>query len=814
MIFRRPVLIIAISVLSGSLFILKDSPIYAVFPFILIPFIFYRRRLRAAVIICLLTAAVFFGGMLSSQVRLTEFNRASSLINTKKQITLYGRILRKEKTSQGLNYTVLLRGSSGLKVQTTVDQNIPLGSKVVLSGHPQAAEPQRNAGCFDAESYYRSISVVSRIKDSSVDYSGESDFRLFRFFFQIMEALWCLKYMMQDVFTSVLPGEEGPLLASLCIGTKSLLDTEVKELFQNAGLSHVLAISGLHISIVGSVIFKLINATKLRKQTAAAVSFIIVFFYALTISDSVSCIRALIMYLIVMISYIFGDGGDMITSLSIVCIFLAVTDPLAFTQTAFVLSFAAVFMMAIIVIPASECYRAFCTLRWENLHKEIKGNRYKPTAKDDLVSSLISSFFIQIAMAGITARFFYNFPLLSCLLNVVILPFLPYMLCLGLLGGAVGILFPALSKVILFPCHLMLYWYEFSSGTYSSLPFSQIVTGELPVIKTVVCIVCVYVMAQLLNHQTIEMFYKRFTRIPWKKEKVTPVFGNLKVTGSVAAISVFLIMLLAMPSHHDEFAMLDVGQGDGMLMTTADGKAFMIDGGSTSVSDIGKNCIIPSLKYRGVSEVEGWFISHLDEDHVNGLYELIEKNYPIRNVYLASGIEKDEKYSDLLARCASKKIPVAFLNGGDTLQCGYFTLETLFPDAQSEFSGPNENSLVTVLTLDYKTDHPVKIIETGDIGEDQEKYLLNHHADDLRKNTFALILKSAHHGSNYSNCSEWLTSLNPDLILISAGKNNRYGHPGTDTMQRIKDLHLKSLCTIDTGQIRFMDGQINTLIQK
>ncbi|MGN0241029.1 MAG: ComEC/Rec2 family competence protein, partial [Candidatus Weimeria sp.] len=202
--------------------------------------------------------------------------------------------------------------------------------------------------------------------------------------------------------------------------------------------------------------------------------------------------------------------------------------------------------------------------------------------------------------------------------------------------------------------------------------------------------------------------------------------------------------------------------------------------------------------------------THLDDDHVSGLMQLLEKKYRINTVYLTKHIENDEKLERLKELCELNNTKITYLESADTLSCKYFTAEALFPDKRSDFDGANENSLVTVFTIEPDSDHPVKLIETGDISEEQEKYILEHYRRKIKKSSAGetLILKSAHHGSNNSNCSGWLSALKPDLILISAGKNNRYGHPGRDTIERINELGLRYLCTIDTGQIQIKNGEV------
>ena len=814
--YKRPLLITAASALSAVCIILYHFYILIAVPFCLIPVIFYRRKSSSAFGLAIVVFTVFAAGLFQAAADTKAYENASARILSSELVTLSGSISRKEKTDYGTRVTVRLRGQRKLKVTALVDYELPLGTKIRIVGNPQLPAVQRNPGCFDESSYLKSLSIITQLKDAEITPTGEKLFFLSKVYYQVLESFYRLKYRMQDVFTAVLPGEEGSLLSALCIGTKSLLSPEVKEIFANAGISHILAVSGLHISIIGAMIYKLLKKLKRTVRTSAVVSFIFLFFYSVTISDSVSCRRALLMYAVIMISDIIGDGCDIITSLSLVCIILCLTDPLAVSQTAFTLSFASVFMLSLTAVKATECYHSYCVLRWENRHKEIKGNRFKPTAVNDLITSLLFSFFIQIGMAPISSSYFYCIPLLSCILNVLILPLLPFVLFLGLIGGLVGIIFLPLTEILLFPAHLILYWYEFSSSAYAAFPFTNIVTGDVSWLKVILCLSSAYAMSVIFDREIQRMFERRFRRIPWKKNQVFPFFGSRNSSFAIAALSASIIIILAITPHHDETAVLDVGQGDGILITTADGNAFMIDGGSSSDSSIAKNVLLPSLKYRGLSSVDGWFITHLDDDHVGGLLQLLDRHYPINTVYLSKYIPSDEKLSLLKNKCELNGTQISYLDSGNSLSCSYFRVETIFPDKRSDFTGTNENSLVTLFTINPASDQAIKLIETGDIGEEQERYILGRYKQKLKKSSAneTLILKSAHHGSNYSNCSEWLSALGPDLVIISAGKNNRYGHPGKDTMKRIKELNLEPLCTIDTGQIKIQNGKVRSFISQ
>lgn len=796
---KRPTLIAAASMLGGTILILYDQWICLLVPALLLPFIFYRRNAKPALILLAVVILSFIGGVILSSVHQRAYYSVYRTINGSDTVTIHGRLTRKEYTSHGImNYLSLQGHRSIIVIFTTDSDTCTIGSQIIITGTPEEPESQMNPGCFDQKAYYRSQSVVSRIKDASCTTAKKKQFSVF-------ELLYLLKYQLLAVFTAALPGEEGSLLASLSIGTKSLLDSDVKELLTNAGLSHILAISGLHISIMGDMIYKTLMRLKLSVKPAAIISFIFVFFYSHSISDSVSAERAVIMYMFFILSKLFIEKTDTLTSLSFAAMYICMTDPLAITGAAFVMSFAAVLLIAVLAVPACNCYRTFTDLRWENAHKKIKDNRHKPSFMEDMAASILFSFCIQISMGGISARYFYTFPLLSCILNTVVLPFLPFLIIAGLTGGFIGLFCLPAAKIILFPCHMILYWYELSSAAYAKIPLSNIVTGKVSTMNTVICLLLVLTISVILRRQNRRLFTTRFTKRVWAKIRLFPVFGDKKVTMHVASLSCAIIILLSIPHHKDSFAMLAVGQGDGLILTSSDGKCFMYDGGSTTEYDIGKNILLPSLKYRGISSVEGWFLTHLDDDHISGFTELAAKNYPIRNLYLSSKIPHDDKYAMIVRLCHDHDIRINYLDGKDKLSCRLFTIETLFPDSTSDFEGPNENSLVTLITMNWKNDTCTKIIETGDIGEEQEKYILEKYSARLKRNSHdMLVLKSAHHGSNYSNCSEWLSAIEPDLTLISAGKGNRYGHPGQDTIQRLKDARLRYLCTMYAGQISLL----------
>ena len=257
---------------------------------------------------------------------------------------------------------------------------------------------------------------------------------------------------------------------------------------------------------------------------------------------------------------------------------------------------------------------------------------------------------------------------------------------------------------------------------------------------------------------------------------------------------------------------LDVGQGDGCLVHTASGADLLFDCGSTSKNEVGENILIPALRYYGVTELDAVFVSHTDEDHMNGILELLEKReeygISVRTLVFGAGTLSDEKMERLKEAAGQKKeqeetgmqeagkedvgqdetgketggekVEILFLSAGEELCTGDATVTILLPEKGTEGSG-NEFSMVQLLTLP-----DCRILFTGDIGWDQEQQLaekIKASGEKLRPD----ILKVAHHGSAYSSDMQFLREIGGGMAVISCGKRNRYGHPAKETLERLKE---------------------------
>jgi competence protein ComEC len=255
-------------------------------------------------------------------------------------------------------------------------------------------------------------------------------------------------------------------------------------------------------------------------------------------------------------------------------------------------------------------------------------------------------------------------------------------------------------------------------------------------------------------------------------------------------MSIGLLSLYFSPMQGFFVTFLDVGQGDCIVIHSPAGHTYMIDGGSTDVSNVGQYRILPYLKSQGISSLDYVMITHFDEDHYNGIEELMESGYPIKNLIVFRNIDaKEEEYQTVKALALKNKTPIILFSKGDKLQEKNMSFICLFPEKSYE-AEKNQQSLV--FWLKYKE---FDCLLTGDLEKQGEEDLCRM---DLPK---VELLKVGHHGSKNASSEALLAKIDPLYAVISCGINNRYGHPHADTIKRLKNQGSQIRVTAECGAV-------------
>ena len=334
---------------------------------------------------------------------------------------------------------------------------------------------------------------------------------------------------------------------------------------------------------------------------------------------------------------------------------------------------------------------------------------------------------------------------------------------------------------MLFLPHMLLYVIETAGKLPGQLPYAYLVVGQPEIWQ-----VCGYYVLLVL-FLVLENGY-------WKKRREDAAFFQNRVkrcaaaAGKVTALWFFLTFRQPQDTRID---VLDVGQGDGICIQTKGGVNLFLDGGSSDVFQVGAYRIEPYLKCNGIGEIDYWFLSHADTDHMSGLLELLEEGYTVKHLVISAYGVENENLERLLGLAEKNEIPVIYLKKGDVLNLLEGKMKCLFPNAQAQSDDINGNSMILL----YE-EGKFQALFTGDTGIAQEKEMLKE------KLTGEVdFYKAAHHGSNYSNSPEWLSYLKPKISVVSCGEKNRYGHPGREAVEHMSEAGSDIYYTMTGGEI-------------
>jgi len=246
--------------------------------------------------------------------------------------------------------------------------------------------------------------------------------------------------------------------------------------------------------------------------------------------------------------------------------------------------------------------------------------------------------------------------------------------------------------------------------------------------------------------------------------------------------------------------MLDVGQGEGIYICDGNGHDYFVDGGSSDVSKVGEYRILPFLLCRGIKKIDGWFVSHCDEDHISGLLEIMESGYLIKRIYLYEKVTVDDALKNLLFTAEKCGIQVVYLDTGEGLKTKgvEFLCMNLPMDSGEKSADDKKNDNSLILKVQFGKEEFSALL-AGDIGSGIEDEL----SDEWELEEI-FIFKATHHGSKNSNGENILNEMKPGITMISCGEGNRYGHPHEEALQRIRNIKSRIYRTDENGQMTFI----------
>lgn len=552
-------------------------------------------------------------------------------------------------------------------------------------------------------------------------------------------------------------GENADIAMAVFLGDKDGLGAETYASFQKLGIAHVMAVSGLHVSLLAGLILHLLDSAGIQRRKQLTMLGLFLAGYCSLTGFSAASLRAAIMLLIGMTSRMHRRRSDRLTILAAAMLAVLVIDPLQAFSAGFVLSFSAVLGIVLYCAPLRKWLdRAWKPVRLRRNHpRSLPLLKCQREAKGVLAMTLTA----QLGVLLPTMVYFHQLPTYGIAVNLVIVPFvswllLPlYALCLPLsllpgIGTAAGAVASLLTDGLLALVRLL-----------SALPYGALRTAAPSIVLCMGVGLCLVMLAR---------------RMP----------------GSAGRKACACVLVLAIAISADWFSrpaelryiQLSVGQADA---------AVLMDGSQTILIDVGADgeAALDYLLDEN-RDVDALILTHLHMDHAGGVQTLLDAGIRIQQVYLPAMGEQqnvDPLLLDMLDRMRDENIPIAHLASGDELRYNKAVIRVLWPERETVRTQQNANDYPLVLHMDLDG---YTLLQASDLSGAYDRYIA----------LSADVLKAAHHGSSRGTSDAFLGAVSPDYALLSVSSGS-VNHPAADTLQRLNSRGVTTLRTDRDGDL-------------
>ena len=552
-----------------------------------------------------------------------------------------------------------------------------------------------------------------------------------------------LKDRLTIIHQKTLPEPYSTLFISMVFGTRAAkIPAEINEIYKKAGVMHLLVASGMQLSILAGVCLFAVRCIGLPLWLGALLTTVANLLFGLVAGFGPSILRSAIMSEIMLLGIIFDRKGEFYTSLSLAAFMILLFHPRTLFDIGFQLSFASTFSLVYVAPVISDRLKIFIPA---------------------YISALISAAIAPVFVTGpITLFHFSQVSLIGVVTNILLLPWVEIIVVLGFISTVLGIIFLPLCELVN-GANLILLWLAHRIiTTLAAFPFAQIFVAppKLPVI------IGYYAGLVLL----IEVL--RRGRLPKINRFRAAVIA-------LAMVSVFLWnIIFSGPAGGLTITVLDVGQGDAIIIETPSKKRVLVDGGEEKM---GERVVVPFLRRKGINKLDLVILTHPHDDHVGGLPAVLReiKVEAVLDPGCIYDSQAYRKFLDLVRRCRAK---YCLARAGQRIDFGNDVTGFIFsPDFQSlEEANADVNNGSIVFRMQY---NKFSMLFTGDSGCGVEQRILEGYPGSCRSSS---VLKVGHHGSAGSTSDQFLSALDFKAAVISCGRRNKFRHPHQRTLERLK----------------------------
>lgn len=716
------------------------------------------KEIRARERILCLT--MLLSGFFLFSLNFAYFESAAADYRQDEEYSWKGRIISAEDKGDYLRFTVRLdKDKKGRSFRAVADYRYfstggdderkeeligYIGKEAVIYGRLSEFRGSDNPGCFDYRGYMRSRGTAYRIKADHMETRADDGYK-WRLRRQLISA--------RERFLSYFDEESGSFLRGLVFGDKSEIDEDVLKEFQHNSTGHILAVSGLHIGFLHSLL-RLLSARR-RSWPASLMVVSILIIYGEMAMWSPSVIRAVTVISLNIFSVNVRKRFDLLTSISAAAALILLCRPYMLFNSGFQLSFAAMTAIAFFA---------------ERL-KRYLGN-FAATAAS-----------VQIGTLPVLAAVFHRVNIIAVLISIPIILLSSFLVPLCLLFLLINICTGAMPAFIVSFIRLciqalLLINHRLSFNGY----FSELTSGP-GTAWTVTLAVTMFLLAS-------EWLKVKRLRSEWENVRITVILVIIPM--------LFVHVALFDPFSDDEIVFVSVGQGDCTHIRAGD-EDILIDGGGNEYFNTGEKTLMPYLMYERARNIDIALLTHLHKDHYLGVSELSEI-YPVSSVGIPSDYRdsfENSKGAESGIRFETDSIIYLKSRSRITVNDDVY-IDILWPlsgkSGGVSIDDPNEHNMVYM--INYRG---CRIMVTGDLLEEDEKKMLDHYRGKDSLNCD--ILKIAHHGSKSSSSEKFLDAADPEIAVIQVGRDNLYGHPHDQTLERLRKRGIKTFRTDISGAV-------------
>ena len=645
-------------------------------------------------------------------------------------------------------------------------ETLKYGDKIELVGNFKLAQERRNPGGFDYRFYLKTKKIYGIVTTKNTKKLKENNVNI------ISMIANKTANVIKNQSKKLLKNKEACLLIGLLIGDTDEIDEETKEDFRNSNLTHMLAVSGLHVSYVLLGVNYIITKVKIHKKLSKIIVMLLILFFILVTGATPSVLRAGTMTIYLIIGGIFYRRISVFSSLNLSLLVIIIMNPYCLLDVGLQLSYAG-------------------TIGIVYLYPIIKEKIYNKA------NSILITISANIVIIPIMLYNFNTISLTFFISNILAGPIIGIIIILGFSIIIISLIFFPIANIFSKILNLLIILFLNTAKACANLPFSKIFIIT-PTLKFIFLYYCLLVFIIIKERIQIRI--------------------NIKLRNKVIATLIILVIINPIKYFSNikqsnlKIYFVDVGQGDSTCIVTPKNKVILIDGGGNSKDenyDIGKQTLLPYLLDKKINKIDYCIVSHFDSDHCGGLMYIL-KNLKVKNIIIGKQYEEYENYKEFIKIAKDKKINIRVVEAGEkiTIEKNLY-IDVLWPINREKMviqNAINNNSLV--FKLKYIN---FSMLFTGDIEEIAEKEIL----DNYKENTEFLkstILKVAHHGSKTSSTKEFINIVKPKYAVIGVGKDNIFGHPSNVTIENLRTINTEIYRTDEMGEISInvnIKGNIN-----